>query len=745
MHEGGFVAASVHGDVGPGDQTVGAAPFFLHGLGEGQIDTCTVYRLLRHRIQVAARDADVGRHVGKGRALRILHRDDLRVLRHVACGVCGGPGAVDLELRAARPVDDLLEELNRAAEVVGGGVAAGVVGVPIGTVVVHVDARHLDEPIGAVCTNDVAPLQGHVLGGAQEDRRCGVQALPELGGMLREAGHRVDRGVHQFHVFFVANRRGNFRRCGVGNDVSGQARHRRAVQDTLPAKPTAKPVFAVVVVGPVAKLESLGLGSRHVVQVKFTSHGPCSDEAGHGVFQTVHLHLGGVDVAFVLGQQARAGLGFEPFGGVLLRFEVDVHIEGDRRVVCVDHRAFQVGRAGTVVTGQRQRVGRVFQKVIRGCAGLDRQPVDAHHSVGSGPVRGGQRMRGHAQFREGVDAAEDVGLVANVERLSLGVARQRQILRTFHSLVGQPIQKVGSTKGFHVVVDAEAAGGVHVDLLGVTEGVHFNLKGVATAVVEVQQRCAIAEVLGPLTHDDFGAVDHRVHVSAGGQHDLEVVGQPRREFVLPTSRGDSDGEVVEIRPAEVARTWAVAHPALVECSNAVVHVVADHVPVLVGQARASAHAEGVLENAAAVVGVGLRVVVAGRGGVATRNCGDARAVVVEHRSRVVSHVVDGVRVGASAAFAVARAKREGHADLAVGVSVFKNLHRQLARKRSRGGDLGHGDFEVGVVASNSAVRPVAIHVWKVVPGKTKHVTRRVDVGPHRIGPFEFAFVIHLTW
>ena len=481
-----------------------------------------------------------------------------------------------------------------------------------------------------------------------------------------------------------------------------------------------------------------------MVEVKLTSHGPCSDEAGHGVFQAVHLHLGGVDVAIVLGQQARAGLGFEPFGGVLLRFEVDVHVEGNGRVVRVDHRAFQVGRAGAVVTGQRQRVGRVFQEVIRGRTSLNRQPVDAQHSVGSGPVGGGQRVRGHAQLREGVDAAEDVGLVANVERLSLGVACQRQILRTFHSLVSQPIQKVGSAEGFHVVVDAETAGGVHVDLLGVTEGVHFNLEGVAASVVEVQQRCAIAEVLGPLTHDDFGAVDHRIHVSAGRQHDLEVVGQPRGEFVWPTSRGDSDGEVVEIRPAEVACTGAVAHPALVECSNAVVHVVADAILVLVGQASASAHAKGVFEDAAAVVGVGLRVVVACRGGVATRDGGNARAVVVKHRSRVVGHVVDGVRVGARPTFSFAGAKREGHADLAVGVAVFKNLHRQLARKRSRGGDLGHGDFEVGVVAGNSAVRPVAIDVWQVVPGKTKHVTRRVDVGPHWIGPFEFAFVIHLT-
>ena len=85
-----------------------------------------------------------------------------------------------MELRAARPVDDLLEELNRATEVVGGGVAARVIGVPVGTVVVHVDARHLDEPIGAVRTDNVAPLQGHVLGGTQEDRRGGVHALPEL-------------------------------------------------------------------------------------------------------------------------------------------------------------------------------------------------------------------------------------------------------------------------------------------------------------------------------------------------------------------------------------------------------------------------------------------------------------------------------------------------------------------------------------------------------------------------------------
>ena len=376
---------------------------------------------------------------------------------------------------------------------------------------------------------------------------------------------------------------------------------------------------------------------------------------------------------------------------------------------------------------------------------MDGQPVDAQHRVGSWPIRGGERVRGHAQLREGVDAAEDVGLVANVERFSLGVARQRQVLRTFHSLVGQPIQKVGSAKGLHVVVDAEAAGGVRVDLLGVTEGVHFDLEGVAASVVEVQQCCAIAEVFGPLTHDDLGTVDHRIHVSAGGQHDLEVVGQPRCEFILPASGGDADGEFVEIRPAEVARTGAVAHPALVECSNAIVHVVADAILVLVGQARASAHAQGVFEDAAAVVGVGLRVVVAGRGGVATRDGGDARAVVVEHRSRVVSHVVDGIRVGARPTFSFARAKWEGHADLAVGVAVFKNLHRQLARKRSRGGDLGHGDLEVGVVAGDSAVRPVAIHVWKVVPGKTKHVTRRVDVGPHRIGPFEFTFVIHLTW
>ena len=180
LHENGFVAASVHGGVGPSDQTVGAAPFFLHGLGEGQIDTCTIFRLHRNHTQVAARDADVDGHVVERRALCVLHCDDLRVLRHVAGGVCGGPGAVDLELRAARPVDDLLEELNRATEVVGGGVAAGVIGVPVGTVVIHVDARHLDEPIGAVRTDNVAPLQGHVLWGTQEDRRGGVHALPEL-------------------------------------------------------------------------------------------------------------------------------------------------------------------------------------------------------------------------------------------------------------------------------------------------------------------------------------------------------------------------------------------------------------------------------------------------------------------------------------------------------------------------------------------------------------------------------------
>ena len=77
--------------------------------------------------------------------------------------------------------------------------------------------------------------------------------------------------------------------------------------------------------------------------------------------------------------------------------------------------------------------------------------------------------------------------------------------------------------------------------------------------------------------------------------------------------------------------------------------------VLVGKAGTPTNAQGVFENAASVVGVGFRVVVACRRGIAARDSRDAGSVVVEHLGRVVSDVVDGVRVRASAAFTVARA------------------------------------------------------------------------------------------
>ena len=496
--------------------------------------------------------------------------------------------------------------------------------------------------------------------------------------MLRESRHGVDSSVHQFHVLAVAARGGDFRRRGVGDDVPCQARHRRAVQHTLPTKPSAESVLAVVVVGPVAQLESLGLGSGHVVEVELTGHGPCADEAGHGVLQGVHLHLGGVNVAVVLGQQVRARLRLKPFGGVLLRLKVDVHIEGNRRVFRVQHCTFQVGRPGAVIAGQNQGVGGIFQEVVRRCAGLDTQPVNAQHSIRTRAVRRGQGVRRGSQLGERVDAAVHVGLVTDVERFSLGIAGERQIFRAFHGLVGQPIQEIGGTKRVHVVVDAEAACGVHVDLFRVPEDVHFDLEGVASSVVKMKQRCARTEVLGPFTHDDFGAIHHSVHVSASRQHDLEIVGQTWCEHVFPAGGGDADGEVVEIRPAEIPCARAVADPALVQFPDAFVDVVADAVLVLVGKAGAATHAQGVFEDAASVVGVGFRVVVARRRGIAARDCRDAGSVVVEHLGRVVSDVVDGVRVRASAAFTVARAKRERHADFAVGISVFENLNGQLA-------------------------------------------------------------------
>ena len=112
LHECGFVATSVHRSVRPGDQAVGSASFFLDDLRERQIDTRTIFGLHGNHIQVAAGDVDVGRNVVEGRSFRVLNRDDLGVLGHVAGVVCGGPCAVDLELRVAQSLNDLLEELD---------------------------------------------------------------------------------------------------------------------------------------------------------------------------------------------------------------------------------------------------------------------------------------------------------------------------------------------------------------------------------------------------------------------------------------------------------------------------------------------------------------------------------------------------------------------------------------------------------------------------------------------------------
>ena len=353
-------------------------------------------------------------------------------------------------------------------------------------------------------------------------------------------------------------------------------------------------------------------------------------------------------------------------------------------------------------------------------------------------------MRGQAQVGERLDAAEKIGLVTNVERFRFGVAGEWQIFRALDRLVAQSVQEVRSAKRLHIVVDTEAAARVRVDLLRVAKGVHFDHKGCAVAVVEFQRRGASTEVFRPFTHDDFKSVQHSVHVPAGRQHNLEIVRQPGGECVIATGGGDSNGEVVEIRPAEISCAWTIADPAVVIFPDARVDVVADAVFVLVGKAGASANTKGVLEDAASVVGVGFSIVVARCGCVAARDSGNARPIVVEDRGGIVSHVVDGFRIGARATLAVARAKLERHADFVVGISVFENLHGQLAGERSCGGDLGHGNLEVGMVGGNPAVRPGATHVWQVVPCKAKDVTRRVDAGPCRRGPEEFVCPIHVS-
>ena len=232
-------------------------------------------------------------------------------------------------------------------------------------------------------------------------------------------------------------------------------------------------------------------------------------------------------------------------------------------------------------------------------------------------------MRRDAFVCEGLDAAENVGLVAHVQRLRFRGARQGQVFGALHGLVGQAVQEFGGTHRVHVVVDAEAAGADVADLFCIPKGVDAHLQGVATAVVEEERCCTIAQVFRPFTHHDFGAVDHGVHVPIGRQHHLKVVGQSRCKFVLPTGGRNADGKVDKVRAAEVPCTWAVADAAVVERPDARVNVVANAIFVFIGEAVSVAVAKGVREETRPVVGVGCFVVVASPSAGATEHRGDA--------------------------------------------------------------------------------------------------------------------------
>ena len=220
-------------------------------------------------------------------------------------------------------------------------------------------------------------------------------------------------------------------------------------------------------------------------------------------------------------------------------------------------------------SGQRQRVVRALQEEVRGHAKLCAQSVHPQHGVGTCALGCGQDVRRDAFVRERLDAAENVGLVAHVQRFRFRGARQGKVLGALHGLIGQTLQEFGGAYCVHVVVDAEAAGtGSTLTCSAYPKASMLTCKGVATAVVEDERCRTIAQVFRPFTHDDLRCRRPSVHVPIGRQHDLEVVGQSRRKFVLPTGGRDADGKVDKVRSAEVTCTWAVADTAVVERPHA---------------------------------------------------------------------------------------------------------------------------------------------------------------------------------
>ena len=502
-HVHGRVAAAVHG---------GGGPLALDGVAAGG-------RAVSHHVRVRdipggegavvgedrfGQAGHVGRQVGgaegghrdlqvtregevDGRRFRVHHMDELDAEGLVVEQVNGGPGALQRVAGAGRLVDDGLTEVghDRAARivaVVGGG-----------------DHRQLGQGLSAGNCG---------VRGAVVKQRSGLVEAADLllvgDGTTAVVEHRVEVGDAG-----VAFGRDDVLEGKVGDHVAQGTIDLGSIDLSLPGKPTAKSVFAVVVVGTEANLEAEVSVARGVVELQQAAlEVPGSLQVALVALEHVDVPLiewqiaAGVDVLESLALVGPIGAG----GPV---FEDIEDVEGLVGVELVGHASF---KDGDVVgeLGKGQSVSGLDEVIGVGEAGHF-QAVDADggvrtHSVGG---RGGaHRVRhvvggGHAGdlvvfgARAGVECGRGVlaGQVLEVFEALDGVVHDRRIEGEALGVAGIQLERVAVTveADFGVGAGAIFVRRVFVIVagLGISTAGHFLFVAQAVAI-GVGQAVAVA-------------------------------------------------------------------------------------------------------------------------------------------------------------------------------------------------------------------------------------------------------------